>query len=1361
MATPYLIGGNAASSATALTITAGTAVPVGDMVVVGASAFAGSTGPTAVTDSRGNTYTQRVTNTAIYPAGAWTSVLTTALTTSDTITVTFSSSTAPAAVAIGLPGGGTVDVTANGFGAGTTPSVTTGTLSHATETVVAFFTGAHAGGAWSWTGTGFTESGNASAPSGPYTSIAYDQVASTSPVTASPSHSFGDWTGLIVTVIPETVKAGAAALAAHASLTAAPATEAPAALSAVSSLTAAGGNPASAFLAASSSLTAAGTVIYQAAAALTSTSRLTAVGGLPDAVVVNQWSASFSQPVTWGDSAPGLQSVVVPLDPSSSVGAGTGYPSPGNWLFAIIGWNGTSTPATVGVGDDTHAWWRPAPPSSSGGLTRTTIWYTANLDIAPQFVYVSPSGYVDGLAVLVIEVTGLGPWDVVSGTDTAYANAATSLTLSVGAPAAESFCVAAVTADSLTAGTAFPASGFTRLAAVTSANGSDSSGDVFLAAACKTITTSASVSASSSASEDLSGFMLAVLSGAPSPVPADANPAWAWVVFEAGFGSGYQTPPDEITWTNLQTAGTGYRLRGWDETTGVQYELSTLESSELELVLDNPDGALSPWTPTSPYYPDVVPGTPVRMRAIAPGGTRWYVIQRNMERWPQSWDSALRGISNATGNDVWSVANKDLPVCYRAEILNEPSLVAWWPCDDTAINGPPSSLANAAPGNTSPLQINVASGGLTSASQDEDLTVYVNSSTQAFGTGTTTDSSGVTTGWMYGDSLSAAWSQTGSASATTGRYLTCTPGDGFPSLSGGVTVEGWFRYDFAKIAVSNEAGTRPGQPSGDLTLWDLGNGVSLSLDSGGGLQFTYGGATTSVYDSIDLRNTTWFGVTVTMTGSAWTVYLNAGITAQVSGTGSAGDGWGTFTAAGTAAGAGIGNASYSHLAVYSEALPAARVLAHFTAAYTAFGQLPAPQSADVTFEDTAGGGAYAPDGNFYRGSFFTPVLSIRDIGNAAVAIYVNATAGDAYSSVQPVETYTWNTTSDNGFMWATATSQAAPGYQWYVSGDAGQEQAYGTSVADYLYVDGYGSGATPPASPSALGDTAGQRVERIAQAGGLTVPVRCIDPSPEPVLAELDTGGQACGDGMSNIAQSDQAFLFVDNLGAICYWQRSHLASQPVRWVLGEGVTSGQNPYLIDAGFDTDPQQVKNDIEITQFNVNTQATAGNQGLSTGSGEATGGLVYGPSADLYPQVLASQELNGTCGYQLTSYLQNPVSIQAQADWIFTSFGTPVQRVTNLTVEAAGTADVIRWQFVLGANVGDVIQVTRANPGQPAFTILARITRIHRKIDFGAKTAQAQVIADYYPPSYWGLSPVYEDMQDEVSIDILDMGGGVME
>ncbi len=77
-------------------------------------------------------------------------------------------------------------------------------------------------------------------------------------------------------------------------------------------------------------------------------------------------------------------------------------------------------------------------------------------------------------------------------------------------------------------------------------------------------------------------------------------------------------------------------------------------------------------TPTSPYYPDVLPGTPVRVRAIPPAATsdfHWYVHQRYAERWPQSWDSLLRGQVEFTGNDPWQSVSKQVPTPYRAEVI--------------------------------------------------------------------------------------------------------------------------------------------------------------------------------------------------------------------------------------------------------------------------------------------------------------------------------------------------------------------------------------------------------------------------------------------------------------------------------------------------------------------------------------------------------------------------------------------------------------------------------------------------------------------------------------------------------------------
>ena len=53
-----------------------------------------------------------------------------------------------------------------------------------------------------------------------------------------------------------------------------------------------------------------------------------------------------------------------------------------------------------------------------------------------------------------------------------------------------------------------------------------------------------------------------------------------------------------------------------------------------------------------------------------------------------------------------------------------------------------------------------------------------------------------------------------------------------------------------------------------------------------------------------------------------------------------------------------GNVAVSHLAVYPSQLPAWRIRAHYWAAITGFGQLPAPQSVAVQWSDS-----YAPDGS--------------------------------------------------------------------------------------------------------------------------------------------------------------------------------------------------------------------------------------------------------------------------------------------------------------------------------------------------------------------------------------------------------------
>jgi hypothetical protein len=1137
--------------------------------------------------------------------------------------------------------------------------------------------------------------------------------------------------------------------------------------------------------------------------------------------VVNQWAGTTAQNPVFGPSLPANASTVVPLDAGSSVGSGSGTATGGNWLFAVVGWHAAagSPPVTVSVGDDLHSFWRPQAPSDATGGSRATVWYTPNLTGSPQYVYVAPSGYAAGFSVSVLEVSGLGTWDETTAV-TAYAATSQELTLFAPAGVTEleysagvlspvlhpisgtggtavpqlTFFLAAVCGDSTAAQMSFAPYGYTALETVTCANGSDSSGDTVLASACAVSASDQTVTATSVSAENLSGVIIAVIIDAPTPVPYGINPAWPYLIFEAAFGAGFQTPPDQMTWVNLQSVTAGHRCRSWSETTGVQYELDALQSSEVDLVLDNPDAYLSPFSPASPYYPHITPGTPVRLRAVPPGGTRWHVIQRNMERWPQQWENTFRGITNATGTDQWSVANRFVPTCYRAEVrADDPGW--WYPCDDSGVNQA-TSLVNAAEASNNPLQIVISPNGLTSYGPNGaggPGAVFAYIATQAFAQDA---------GWMYGDSDSASWQQAGNGVWNYGRHLSCQDGT-FPPLSGGVTIEGWFNPAFANAGIpippNHAAAPVPqgylGQPAttsgptvtvGPIVLWTIASATAplaqLSMDALSQLTFTtWSGSTPtstviySLYPDQYLWDGAWMGITVTMTQSQWTVYVNGGAVATVSGTAGMAENWTYFLAgAGTGnAGApptattltGCGNVSYSHLAIYPRVLPPARIMAHFMAAYAAFGQLPAPSLACQFLTISIGGADPGPDGELYLG---IPFFNAQGSGGSAASdrsvltAYVTSAAGDLTSAVSQPESVNLFTDIGTGEAWLSATG-LAPQYSFWTGNAGAAEQLAATTVQPYLYVTSYAPTDAPaiPATASALGDTVAARIERLLLSGGVTTPQRCIDAADLAVVAELDTGGQACGDNIGNVTASDDGLLHVDTCGNLCYWSRPHLATQPVRWSLGPFTQNGQIPYIGDVEFDTDPQRVFNDVAITQYDV-FAVPAGQAGSATGSAETHGGLVFGPAAEYAQAVEASLEQFGDNQQQFTSYLQDTTQIQAQASWIFAQFGVPRQRITSLTVDAAGMAQSVpqAWEFVLSVNPGDLAQVTQWMPGQPPFTSVWRITQVKRKIDFAKLTAAATVVADWLPPDYWGVAS-QPDIEDEAGNDVSDQSGQVME
>ena len=1136
-------------------------------------------------------------------------------------------------------------------------------------------------------------------------------------------------------------------------------------------------------------------------AALAGAGTLTAFGSAPAPAVVNQWSNSYGQGTTFTSVTSSLQSCVVPLTPAYSTGPGSGTPTAGNWLFAISSW--TQDPAIInvhtGTGDDIHSYWREYPAAGSGGFTRTAIAYTANTARQVGNVYVAPDGEIAAINVLVVEVASLGPWDTVVGTVVAYDAASTSISLSHAAGAQATFFIGAVGGDNVSSGQAFLPSGWTGLAAQTQTNGVNALADNILTAAYLPSTLSTqSVSGSASTAENLSGFMLAVLTSGASPVPAGSNPNWPHVIFEAGFGSGFNTPDSEVTWTDITQ-----RLWDWNETTGIQFQLGQLQSTDLTMHLDDLDGALIPSNAASPYYPNVQPGTPVRIRAAlgTMAGTvidRWYIIQRNAAQWGEGIDEVFRRYCPVSGTDLWAALSATPPTFYRSEVY-EDDPYAWWPCDDQPGNSGvlPTFLLNAAIGNTNVLDIRLSPlGGVAQAYLDESGRNTESGSLASAGypPGIAVYTVGADAGWMFGDpqgspaSLgtgnpetstpgSAAWQASGQAGSTGsyGWYLICNDSN-FPPLSAGVTIECWFNAAFYGSASgwvfqgstgSAQAAPITAQPySSPVTIWEIatssGPTCLLQLDASGHLNLITAGTSHSIYTSSDLRSSSWHMVTATLTTTGWQVWLDGGANATVSGSASMSSAWSYFIANGDFGSAGGGspsslvhggNISLSHLAIYPYVLPYYRVLDHYWAAVTAFGQLPAPTGVQIAwtnqqlltglteFTYELFGGLYVPDGSAggssgggYNGATGTGIsVIVEAVAPGGVVSGPSAWTAGTTSNYQ----HSGSFTVTDVWPWVS-WSGTAPLFNVYTSANLGSEAesavvngtgdsftgGYGGSAsgAGVAQVSG-GNGSSPPATPSAIGDTAGQRIERLMNGGRFTSPNRCIDPAPLLVQAPGTAGGGTqAGAQVQAIQQSDGGMLFIDNCNHLTYWQRPHLASQystPV-WTIGPTTSAARIPYYPDIKWVTDPQRIYNAIGVTPLSP------------------TGAALPVITPTNASAVDASQTRYGAQPLSITSYLQSLTEMQSQATWLFSNFGIPQRHAEQVKIDAA--AYPAAWELVLGINIGDVVQLEDWEIGGGGSVYTFRVTEMQRHITCGPgqndpMTGSVTLTLDYEPTSYW--------------------------
>jgi hypothetical protein len=204
----YLAGTNTPVASATATANITSPVAAGDTVII-CCGSGGSTGVNVdlVSDTQGNVY--NILQQCINSQGAWQFYCqaATALTTSDSVTIAFSSATSVKDLAvIGVHGAATtgvlIDQVAQSSGSSASPSVSTAGLGSSSElAVVAFYNGS-GGGAPSLPG-GWAQIAQVHSSGQAWITLAYQTLSSASAITASATITSTIWAAQVITLAPQ------------------------------------------------------------------------------------------------------------------------------------------------------------------------------------------------------------------------------------------------------------------------------------------------------------------------------------------------------------------------------------------------------------------------------------------------------------------------------------------------------------------------------------------------------------------------------------------------------------------------------------------------------------------------------------------------------------------------------------------------------------------------------------------------------------------------------------------------------------------------------------------------------------------------------------------------------------------------------------------------------------------------------------------------------------------------------------------------------------------------------------------------------------------------------------------------------
>lgn len=679
-------------------------------------------------------------------------------------------------------------------------------------------------------------------------------------------------------------------------------------------------------------------------------------------------------------------------------------PTPGNWLIAVVTCRVTdaSTP-TISIGDVSRNLWTllasettQASTANSGAQIQAEVWACP----AARFegwrelaVYVGAMQIVEsdvgGIAINVFEVAGMANgYLTVDAIRVGTASLATSLSLSMPAPGANSLFVGVAATDNGTPGAiSNTGSGFSSLTQV-----SRTGPNLVMTSQWKESAAAETISWSSGATS-VNWAAVGVALRVAGTAPAQPNPNWPGMAFQLGLGYDLNTPPSRVWWTSQPK-----RLLQLSGERGIQAELGAAQQGPTDIVLDNRDSALSPraagvatasaaGTTTTIKVPDAQATNINRgdfFRLLTSGGalkqfTVFQVVSTSSSGGTTTVtfaraDGAAGGALAATatgdqyagvpidlyipyrllmtwGGKTYVVSSgwlRDLPAVYDGAAYSEVQAVAadaletLTAADVSQLRGEilrrsptqywplDDAQGTAYAANASGRSISILTQATSKYGGGANTTVGFGASTQDVdGAGSKVSIIGDTgTGWAQ-DGLTAA-------ELSTKGYALVGSDPTFPSISGGVTIFGALLINSAQISVVLAASVNPtilvvrnADPAAGA---GLGNVLKFALDRvslNGQLSWwdkdTH--AVTTVTGSINQLVGQWHTWAITFTRTAWTMYIDAAPSA--SGSCDLVDKFTSINVGGEADQFANGRATpgtYAHVAVFGRRLSANEIL---------------------------------------------------------------------------------------------------------------------------------------------------------------------------------------------------------------------------------------------------------------------------------------------------------------------------------------------------------------------------------------------------------------------------------------------------